>query len=163
MRLPRKFEKCYLGKTADVGMYDTMFTAGLRLPLTELHCQLANYLGLSISPIAPNVWRIFLEDEVIWGQLSEGNRCLTLREFFCYYRSQQIYSTKGIYNFVARKPSFRLVSDMPDFNRNWKNRYIFVQGIDWVCELEESDSILDWFDSTWGVLNNFGKSSVSIF
>lgn len=34
---PRKFEKCYSGKTADVGMYDTMFATGQRLPLTELH------------------------------------------------------------------------------------------------------------------------------
>ena len=37
-----KFEKCYSGKTMDVGMYDAMFAAGLRLPLTALHCQLAN-------------------------------------------------------------------------------------------------------------------------
>ena len=157
MRLPRKFKKCYLGKTADVGMYDTMFTTGLRLPLTELHCQLANYLGLSISPIAPNAWMIFLEDEV------KAIVALHLESFSAAIDLSKYTRQKGIYNFVARKPSFRLVSDMPDFNRNWKNRYIFVQGIDWVCELEESDSIPDGFDSTWGVLNNFGKSSVSIF
>ena len=36
--LPRKSKKCYSGKVADVGMYDAMFTAGLRLPLTALHC-----------------------------------------------------------------------------------------------------------------------------
>ena len=35
-------------------MYDSMFAAGLRLPLTELHRQLANFLGLSISQIAHN-------------------------------------------------------------------------------------------------------------
>ena len=37
IRLPRNFEKCYTRKTADVGMYDAMFAAGLRLPLTALH------------------------------------------------------------------------------------------------------------------------------
>lgn len=36
--LPGNFEKCYLGKIADIGMYDAMFIAGLRLSLTELHC-----------------------------------------------------------------------------------------------------------------------------
>ena len=36
--LPEKFERCYFGKTADVGMYDTMFATSLRLPLMELHC-----------------------------------------------------------------------------------------------------------------------------
>ena len=37
IRLPRKNERCYTGRTVDVGMYDTMFAAGLRLPLTALH------------------------------------------------------------------------------------------------------------------------------
>ena len=35
--LPGKFERCYSGKTANVGMYDAMFAAGLRLPLTAFH------------------------------------------------------------------------------------------------------------------------------
>ena len=49
IRLPEKFEKCYLGKTANVGMYNAMFAAGLKLPLTALHRQLANFLGIFIS------------------------------------------------------------------------------------------------------------------
>ena len=56
--LPKKSEKCYSGKTADVGMYDAMFAVGLRLPLMALHRQLADFLGLSVSQIAPNAWRI---------------------------------------------------------------------------------------------------------
>ena len=65
LRLPRMFEKCYSRKTVDVGMYDAIFTAGLRLPLTELHHQLANYLGLSVSQIAANAWRKFIRAVVI--------------------------------------------------------------------------------------------------
>ena len=37
IRLPEENETCYSGRTADVGMYDAMFAAGLRLPLTALH------------------------------------------------------------------------------------------------------------------------------
>ena len=37
IRLPRKFEKCYSRKTTDVGMYNAMFAADLRLPLMEPH------------------------------------------------------------------------------------------------------------------------------
>ena len=37
IRLPRKFEKCCSGKTADFGMYNAIMAAGLRLPLTALH------------------------------------------------------------------------------------------------------------------------------
>ena len=47
--LPYKNEKCYTVRTADVGMYDAMFAAGLRLPLTALHCRLVDYLGLFVS------------------------------------------------------------------------------------------------------------------
>ena len=65
MQLLRKSEKCYLGKTADIGLYDAIFTARLRLLLMELHRQLTNSLGLSVSQIAPNAWRIFIGAEVI--------------------------------------------------------------------------------------------------
>lgn len=92
MRLPRKFEKCYSGEIADIGLYDIMFTTRLRLLLVELHYLLTNYLGLSISQITLNAWRIFIRAEVIWGQLSRGNRHLTLEEFFYCYKPQQIYS-----------------------------------------------------------------------
>ena len=37
IRLPYENEKCYTGRTADVGMYDAMFATGLRLPLMALH------------------------------------------------------------------------------------------------------------------------------
>ena len=86
IRLPRKFEKCYSGKTADVGMHDAMFVMGLRLPLTELHRQLANFLGFSVSQIASNAQRIFIRAEVLWGRLSGGNCRLTLDEFPWRYR-----------------------------------------------------------------------------
>ena len=32
IRLPRKFKRCYSRKTMDIGMYDTIFSVGLRLP-----------------------------------------------------------------------------------------------------------------------------------
>ena len=35
--LPGKFKKCYSGKTTNIGMYDAMFAARLRLSLTWLH------------------------------------------------------------------------------------------------------------------------------
>ena len=65
IHLPRKFKRCYSGKTAYVGMYDAMFAAGWGRPLTKLNRPLANYLGLSVSQIASNAWRIFIEAEVI--------------------------------------------------------------------------------------------------
>ncbi|KAL0000999.1 hypothetical protein SO802_014780 [Lithocarpus litseifolius] len=49
LRLTRKFEKRYSGRTVDINMYDAMFAARLRLPLTDLYLQLVNYLRFSIN------------------------------------------------------------------------------------------------------------------
>ena len=86
IRLSGKFEKCYSGKIVDVSMYDATFAIGLRLPLTALHHQLANFLGLSVSQIAPNSWRIFIGAEILWGRLSGRNCQLSLDEFFYCYK-----------------------------------------------------------------------------
>ena len=51
-----------------------------------------------------------------------------LDEFFYCFKPQRISSSKGIYHFLARKLSLKLVSDMPDSNRNWKNRYFLSRG-----------------------------------
>ena len=116
--LPHENEKCYTGKTADVGMYDAMFVAGLRLLLTALHRQLVNYLGLSVSQIAPNAWRTFIGVEILWGSLSGRNRQLTLDEFFYCYRPHHISSSKGTYHFTIREKDLKLVFDMLNSNRN---------------------------------------------
>ena len=65
IRLPYENEKCYTGRTADVGMYDAMFAVGLRILLTALHPQLVDYLGLSVNKIAPNTWRTFIGAEIL--------------------------------------------------------------------------------------------------
>ena len=147
IRLPREDERCYSGRTADVGMYNNMFAAGLRLPLTALHRQLADFLGISVTQIAPNAWRTFIG----------GHRQLTLDEFFYCYRPHHIASSKGTYHFNAREKGLRLVSDMPDSNRNWKSRYFFVEGTDWVCRQEEWASMpRGYFDNTWAFVKDSG-------
>ena len=157
IRLPEENETCYSGRTADVGMYDAMFAAGLRLPLTALHRQLADFLGLSVTQIAPNAWRTFIGAEILWGSLSGGNRQLTLDEFFYCYRPHHIASSKGTYHFNARDKNLRLVSDMPDSNRNWKSRYFFVEGTDWVCRQEEWATMPHgYFDNTWAFVRDSG-------
>ena len=118
IRLPYENNKCYTGRTVDTGMYDAMFVAGLRLPLTTLHRQLVDYLGLSVSQIAPNAWRTFIGVEILWRSLSGRNHQLTLDEFFYYYRPHHISSSKGTYHFTIREKDLKLVFDMLNSNRN---------------------------------------------
>ena len=65
IHLPRENERCYSGRTTDVGMYDAMFAAGPRLPLTALYRHLVDFLGLFVSQIAPNAWRTFIGVEIL--------------------------------------------------------------------------------------------------
>ena len=157
IRLPYENEKCYTGRTADVGMYDAMFATRLRFLLTALHRQLVDYLGLSVSQIAPNAWRTFIGAEILWGSLSGGNRQLTLDEFFYCYRPQHISSSKETYHFAVREKELKFVFDMPDSNRNWKSRFFFVEGTDWVCREDEWATMPHgYFDNTWAYVKESG-------
>lgn len=79
-------KKCYDGRSSDVDFYEAAFIAGLRLPLSFLHRQLASFMGVSVCQIAPNAWRIFIGAEMLGGQLSGGHHSLTLDEFFYCYK-----------------------------------------------------------------------------
>ena len=48
-RLPYKSEKCYYNGVEGVRVYKQMLKAGLRFPLSSLHCELLKCLGLSIN------------------------------------------------------------------------------------------------------------------
>ena len=155
--LPKENEKCYSGRTADVSMYDAMFAADLRLLLTALHHQLVDFLGLSVSQIAPNALRTFIGAEILWGSLSGGNRQLTLDEFFYCYRPHHIASSKGAYHFSIKENNLKLVSDMPDSNRKWKSGYFFVERTDWVCREDEWPTMpRSYFDNTWAFVRESG-------
>ena len=54
-----------MGRMDDIGMYDAIFVTGFRLPLTALHRQLVDYIGMSVSQIAPNAWRTFIGAEIL--------------------------------------------------------------------------------------------------
>ena len=46
LRLPYMSEKCYY---KGVGVYEQMLKVGFRFPLSSLHCQLLQYLGLAVT------------------------------------------------------------------------------------------------------------------
>ncbi|KAL0006239.1 hypothetical protein SO802_013800 [Lithocarpus litseifolius] len=150
LHLPYKSERCYYDDVKGVRIYEQMLKAGLRFPLSRLHRQLLQYLGLSVNQVSLNAWRVFLSVEVLYGVMSKGKRRLTVEEFFHCYRPVEITKSKRMYSFVARSPLLRLVSDTPDSNRDWKSRYFFMDGSEWMCRPGETEFLL--VDTTWGVL-----------
>ena len=127
MCLPYKSEKCYYKGLEDVGIYEQMLKAGLRFPLST-HCRLLQYLGLFVNQISPNAWRIFLSVEVLSGAMSDRARRLTVEEFFHCYHPAEVSQSKGMYNFMPRSLLLRLICENPDFNKDWKSCYFFLEG-----------------------------------
>ena len=79
--LPYVSEKCYYKGIEGVGVYEQMLKAGLRFPLSTFHRELLNYLGLSVTQISPNAWRVFIAMEILYGAMFDGARRLTVHEF----------------------------------------------------------------------------------
>ena len=131
-----------------------MLKASLRFPLNSLHHELLKYLGLSVSQISPNAWRVFIAMEVLYGAMSNGARSLMVREFLHCYRLDEIDKSKGMYSFVPRKSVLKVIYETPDSNRDWKSCYFFLEGDGWMCHLGETDHMP--VDKTWGILDPSG-------
>ena len=132
-----------------------MLRAGLRFSLSALHRCLLQYLGLAITQISPNAWRVFLGMEVLYGVLSNGVHRMTMEEFFHCYRPSEITQSRGMYSFLPRSQSLRLVCETPNSNNNWKSRYFFIQGDDWMCHSDDQEYML--VDKTWGIMPSSGR------
>ena len=118
IHLPYKSEKCYYERIDSVGVYEQMLKAGLRFPLNSLHRELLKYLGLSVSQISPNTWKVFITMEVLYGAMSNGARSLTVHKFLHCYRPDEIDKSKGMYSFVPRKSILKVTYETPDSNRD---------------------------------------------
>ena len=118
IHLPYKSKKCYYEGVEGVGVYKQMLKAGLRFPLSSLHHELLKYLGLSINQVSPNVWRVFIAIEVLYGAMTGCARRLMVREFLHCYRSNEIDKSKGMYSFMPRSLLLKVIFETPNSNRD---------------------------------------------
>ena len=118
IHLPYKSKKCYYERVEGVGVYEQMLKAGLRFPLSSLHHELIKYLGLSINQVSPNIWRVFITMEVLYGAMTDGVRRLTVKEFLHCYHPDKIDKSRGIYSFVPRSSLLKVIFETPNSNRD---------------------------------------------
>lgn len=59
---------------------------------------------------------------------------------------------------MCHKVALKLVSNMPDSNHDWKSRYFFVKGFNWVCRPDEWKNIGEGYDHTLGIMDKSGES-----
>lgn len=134
-----------------------MLKAGLRFPLSALHRCLLQYPGLTVNQVSLNAWRVLLCVKVLYGVLYNGASRMTVEEFFHFYRTFEIVQSKGMYSFLPRSLSLRLVCETPDSNKNWKSRYFFIQGDDQMCQPNNQEYMT--IDKTWGIMPKSGMCS----
>ena len=148
--LPYKSEKCYYEGVEGVEVYEQMLKAGLRFPLNSFHRELLKYLGLSVNQVSPNAWRVFIAMEVLYGATSNSARRLTVREFLHCYRPDEIDKSMGMYSFLPRSLLLKVIFETLDSNRDWKSRYFFLEGDEWMCRPRDTEHMP--VDITWGIL-----------
>ena len=58
-------EKCYSRDGEGVGVYETSFVSGLRLPLNEFTKRFLKMLCIAMSQLAPNSWHAFMGFQIL--------------------------------------------------------------------------------------------------
>ena len=89
--------------------------------------------------------------EVLYSAMTNGARRLTVREFLHCYCPDEIDKSRGMYSFVPRSPLLKVIYETPDSNRDWKSRYFFLEGNDWMWR--PGDTKYMPVDTTWGILH----------
>ena len=151
IHLPYKSEKCYYDRVEGVEVYEQMLKVGLRFPLSSLHRELLKCLGLSVNQVSPNAWRVFIAMEVLYGAMTNGARSLIVREFLHCYHPDEIDKLRGMYSFVPKSLLLKVIYETLDSNKNWKSRYFFLEGDDWICHPRDTEHMP--VDTTWGILH----------
>ena len=79
-RLPVRGEWC-CNPHFGIGVYETYLLRGLRFPLNAFTRELLVKLGLGVCQFNPNTWRLIISMQILWREVFEGDRPLTVDEF----------------------------------------------------------------------------------
>ncbi|KAL4606507.1 hypothetical protein ACB092_09G107800 [Castanea dentata] len=111
-----------------IGIYEAYLLGGLRLPLNAFARELLTRLGLGVCQLNPNTWRLVVSMQVLWMEVFDGDRPITVDEFLYCYKPSEINQSRGFHQFTARGNDYRLIKSLPSFDRNWKTKFFFVSG-----------------------------------
>ena len=65
-----------------------------------------------------------------------------MREFLHCYRPDEIDRSRGMYNFASTSLLLKVIFETPDLNRDWKSRYFFLEGDEWMGRPGEMEHML---------------------
>ena len=88
--------------------------------------ELLTRLGIGVCQLNPNAWRLIFSMQVLWREVFEGNRPLTVDEFLYCYKPSEINQSLDFYQFTTRGKDYRLIKSIVSSDRNWKTEFFFV-------------------------------------
>ena len=44
-----------------------------------------------------------------------------------------------MHNFTPKNPLLRLICENPNSNKDWKSRYLFLEGDEWMCHPSDNE------------------------
>ena len=77
--------------------------------------------------------------EILYDAMTDDARRLTVREFLHCYRPDEIDRSRGMYSFASRSPLLKVIFETLDSNRDWKSRYFFLEGDEWMGRPGETE------------------------
>ena len=86
-----------------IGVYEAYLLRGLRLALNAFTRELLTRLGLGVCQFNPNAWRLVVSMQVLWREVFEGDRPLTVDEFLYCYKPSKINQSLGFYQFTETR------------------------------------------------------------
>ena len=101
-----------------IGVYEAYLLGGLRLPLNAFARELLVRLGLGVCQFNPNAWTLIVSMQVLWREVFEGDRSLTVDEFFFCYKPSEINQFYGFYQFTTKGKDCRLIKPLVTSNKN---------------------------------------------
>ena len=84
-------------------VYKAYLLGGLRLPLNAFDREILYRLGMGINQLNPNAWRLIVSMQILWREVFDKNRPLTVDEFLYCYKPSEISQSLGFYQFIARR------------------------------------------------------------
>ena len=96
------------------------------MPFKAFGRELLTRLVLGIYRFNPNAWRLVVFMQVLWREVFERDRSLTVDEFLYYYKPSEINQSLDFYQFTAIGKYYRLIKSLVTSDRNWKTEFFFV-------------------------------------